>query len=280
MPWRPAPHDRFYRLIVRTGLFLRWAFRIRVISTGTGHLPPAGLRSGVSRAVVPGTGAVFAVTHFGYLDFAVAELLLWKHATGAAAVPDPPGCGRPLVRGPGGQRRPATWWWGTPTGPAPTTRPSRSCVPASTWPSFPEAGVSRSFTVRGCRTGAVRMAAEAGVPVIPVSVWGAHRLLTRGHGFSLRRDLARTGADPCGRDAVTVCAGCGRRGGHRVRCGTCSRTGIDRCIADFPLQPEPRAWWMPAHRAGSAPTEAERKILDATTKPAAAVVVPAQLGRS
>ena len=51
---------------------------------------------------------------------------------------------------------------------------------------LPEAGVSRSFKVRECKTGAVRMAAEAGVPVIPVSVWGAHLLLTRGHGFSPR----------------------------------------------------------------------------------------------
>jgi len=33
--------------------------------------------------------------------------------------------------------------------------------------------------VRECKTGAARMAAEAGVPVIPVSVWGAHRLMTR-----------------------------------------------------------------------------------------------------
>ena len=52
---------------------------------------------------------------------------------------------------------------------------------------LPEAGVSRSFTVRECKTGAVRMAAEAGVPVIPVSIWGAHRLMTRHHGFSPRR---------------------------------------------------------------------------------------------
>jgi 1-acyl-sn-glycerol-3-phosphate acyltransferase len=49
---------------------------------------------------------------------------------------------------------------------------------------LPEAGVSRSFQVRECKTGAVRMAAEAGVPIIPVSVWGAHRIMTRHHGFS------------------------------------------------------------------------------------------------
>ena len=87
MPWRPRPSDRFYRVIVRTGLALRGLFRIRVIVTGQEHLPAPEPRSevhaephGSSRPVVPGTGAVVAITHFGYLDFACAELLLWWHA--------------------------------------------------------------------------------------------------------------------------------------------------------------------------------------------------------
>ncbi|RDV09252.1 1-acyl-sn-glycerol-3-phosphate acyltransferase, partial [Arthrobacter sp. RT-1] len=35
------------------------------------------------------------------------------------------------------------------------------------------------------------------------------------------------------------------------------------CIADFPLKPEPGAWWMPRHLGGGAPSEAERQALDA-----------------
>ena len=46
---------------------------------------------------------------------------------------------------------------------------------------FPEAGVSASFTVRKLKTGAVRLAAEAQVPVIPVATWGGQRLLTKHH---------------------------------------------------------------------------------------------------
>jgi 1-acyl-sn-glycerol-3-phosphate acyltransferase len=80
MGWRPRPNDRFYRFIVRTGLALRWLFRIRVMITGSEHLPPPGPLNGPSRRVVPGAGAVVAITHFGYLDFAFAELLLWQHS--------------------------------------------------------------------------------------------------------------------------------------------------------------------------------------------------------
>ena len=44
---------------------------------------------------------------------------------------------------------------------------------------FPEAGVSASFSVRGLKTGAVRLAAERWVPIIPVAVWVGHRLRTK-----------------------------------------------------------------------------------------------------
>jgi hypothetical protein len=44
-PRRPKPNDRFYRLIVRTGLALRRLFRIRVlIHRAHGRRPAAGGR--------------------------------------------------------------------------------------------------------------------------------------------------------------------------------------------------------------------------------------------
>ena len=49
---------------------------------------------------------------------------------------------------------------------------------------FPEAGVSQSWTVRKLKTGAVRLAAASGAPVIPIGVRGGHRLITKGHGFN------------------------------------------------------------------------------------------------
>ncbi len=40
----------------------------------------------------------------------------------------------------------------------------------------PEATISRSFELREFKTGAARMALEAQVPILPVVVWGAHRV--------------------------------------------------------------------------------------------------------
>ena len=109
--------------------------------------------------------------------------------------------------------------------------------------------------------GAVRMAAEAGVPVIPVSVWGAHRVLTRGHGFSFRRGWRAPVRVHVGEPLVFAAGGDAEADTERLR--SILQSGIDRCIADFPLQPEAGAWWMPAHLGGAAPTDAERRLLDA-----------------
>jgi 1-acyl-sn-glycerol-3-phosphate acyltransferase len=46
---------------------------------------------------------------------------------------------------------------------------------------FPEGTTSRSYTIKAFKTGAARMAAEAGVPIIPVITWGGQRIYTKGH---------------------------------------------------------------------------------------------------
>ncbi len=45
----------------------------------------------------------------------------------------------------------------------------------------PEATISRSFELREFKTGAARMAQAGGVPIIPVVVWGAHRIWPKDH---------------------------------------------------------------------------------------------------
>jgi 1-acyl-sn-glycerol-3-phosphate acyltransferase len=45
----------------------------------------------------------------------------------------------------------------------------------------PEATISRSFELREFKTGAARMALEARVPLIPLIVWGAHRIWPKDH---------------------------------------------------------------------------------------------------
>ncbi|TVT21408.1 1-acyl-sn-glycerol-3-phosphate acyltransferase, partial [Amycolatopsis rhizosphaerae] len=52
---------------------------------------------------------------------------------------------------------------------------------------FPEATISPSFTVAELKSGAVRMAAQAGVPLIPMAVWGGQRLWTKGRPRTLTK---------------------------------------------------------------------------------------------
>jgi 1-acyl-sn-glycerol-3-phosphate acyltransferase len=46
---------------------------------------------------------------------------------------------------------------------------------------YPEATISRSFELKEFKTGAARMAIDADVPIVPVIVWGAHRIWTKDH---------------------------------------------------------------------------------------------------
>jgi 1-acyl-sn-glycerol-3-phosphate acyltransferase len=46
---------------------------------------------------------------------------------------------------------------------------------------FPEATISRSFELKAFKNGAARMAQEAGVPMLPVVIWGSQRIWTKGH---------------------------------------------------------------------------------------------------
>ncbi|AFA71469.1 phospholipid/glycerol acyltransferase [Gordonia polyisoprenivorans VH2] len=54
---------------------------------------------------------------------------------------------------------------------------------------YPEATISRSFELKEFKTGAVRMALEAQVPMIPTIVWGAQRQWTKGG----KRRMGRAG---------------------------------------------------------------------------------------
>lgn len=54
---------------------------------------------------------------------------------------------------------------------------------------FPEATISRSFELKAFKNGAVRMAQEAGVPLLPMTIWGSQRVWTKG----LPKRLGRTG---------------------------------------------------------------------------------------
>jgi len=52
---------------------------------------------------------------------------------------------------------------------------------------FPEGTISTSFEIKGLKSGAVRLAMGAGVPLIPTIVWGGQRVYTKGVKPNLKR---------------------------------------------------------------------------------------------
>lgn len=52
---------------------------------------------------------------------------------------------------------------------------------------YPEATIGRSFELKPFKKGAARMALEADLPIYPVIVWGAQRIVTKGY-----RNFGRT----------------------------------------------------------------------------------------
>lgn len=130
---------------------------------------------------------------------------------------------------------------------------------------FPEATISRSFEIKALKTGAVRMAAEAGVPLIPMVTWGTQLLKTKDHesdiwgrgrtiALHVGEPLAVTGEDPV---AET----------ERLREAMAAL--LDKAISEYPISPEGQ-WWAPARYGGLAPTPEEAERLDAEEKAAKA----------
>ena len=122
---------------------------------------------------------------------------------------------------------------------------------------FPEATISRSFELKEFKSGVVRMAAEAGVPVVPVILWGTQRLYTKDHprdfsrGKTVLVTVGQPFAPPSGANLV---AETGRLKAEMARL-------LDETIRSYPEMPA-GAWWLPASYGGSAPTLQEAKELD------------------
>lgn len=126
---------------------------------------------------------------------------------------------------------------------------------------FPEATISRSFTVKQLKSGATRMAREADVPVLPVALWGTQRLWTKGRPRTLNRRhtpitiLIGEPMDPTAYpDANAMTADLAER----------LSALVDQNQREYPEKPAAPddTWWLPAHLGGSAPTPAEAVVLD------------------
>ena len=118
---------------------------------------------------------------------------------------------------------------------------------------FPEATISQSFELKGFKNGAARMAAEAGVPLIPMITFGGQRLWTKGRKRDMERGVvvALTVGEPMfprpDDDVDEVMAELKAR----------MSALLDDTLERYPQKPPPGAWWWPSRFGGSAPTLAE-----------------------
>ncbi len=120
---------------------------------------------------------------------------------------------------------------------------------------YPEATISRSFELKEFKSGAARMALEAEVPVIPLVVWGAHRIWTKDHPKSLGRHKI----------PITV-----ELGEPLAPAGTAERLEVDLRAAMTALLYDaqqaydhpPGVYWVPRRLGGSAPTVAEAQRME------------------
>jgi 1-acyl-sn-glycerol-3-phosphate acyltransferase len=117
---------------------------------------------------------------------------------------------------------------------------------------FPEATISQSFDLKEFKTGAARMAMEAGVPILPVVIWGSQRIFTKNRKKDLRRGahvrivIGETFTpDPAG-NAVEITAELKTRMNALLAGARSTYKGEPYGDDD--------TWWVPASLGGTAPT--------------------------
>jgi 1-acyl-sn-glycerol-3-phosphate acyltransferase len=120
----------------------------------------------------------------------------------------------------------------------------------------PEATISRSFELRQFKTGAARMALEAQVPLIPLVVWGAHRIWPKDYPKNVvRNNVPITVA--AGRPLAPV--------GSADQLNALLRREMERLLYRVQEEyPHPRgANWVPRRLGGSAPSPEDSRQLRA-----------------
>jgi 1-acyl-sn-glycerol-3-phosphate acyltransferase len=218
---------------------------LRFTITGTEHVPRTG-------------GAVMAVNHVGYLDFTFAGLAAQPAGRlvrfmAKKEVFDHRVSG-PLMRG---MRHIPVDRHGVPAesyDAAVSALRSGEIVGV-----FPEATISLSYELKDFKTGAVRMARDAGVPLLPCVIWGSQRVFTKGRPKDLTRGTPIRIAvgepflpDP-DEDPVAVTAELKRR----------MQLLLDEAQATYaggPRTPDD-TWWIPARLGGTAPTVEQARVL-------------------
>ena len=211
---------------------------LRFTVTGAEHVPRPG-------------GAVMAINHVGYLDFTFAGLAaqpagrlvrfmakkeVFDHAVSG-----------PLMRGM--KHIPVDRHGAPAESYAAAVAALRSGEIVGV---FPEATISLSYELKEFKTGAVRMAREAGVPLLPCVIWGSQRVFTKGRpkdltrGTPIRIVVGEAYVPDPALDAVAATADLKAR----------MQELLDEARRTYPGGPRTAddTWWVPASMGGTAPT--------------------------
>ncbi|MBV8348271.1 MAG: 1-acyl-sn-glycerol-3-phosphate acyltransferase [Mycolicibacterium sp.] len=122
---------------------------------------------------------------------------------------------------------------------------------------YPEATISRSFEIKEFKSGAARMALEAGVPIVPHIVWGAQRIWTKDHPKKMYRPKVPISVAVGEPIAPTLPA-------PELTALLHSRMPhlLEGVQDEYGPQP-PGEYWVPHRLGGSAPTLADAARMDA-----------------
>ena len=238
------PHDIPYHLIVGAGHTWFRLADFRFVVTGQDNVPRKG-------------GAVLAINHISYVDFIMAGYgARWSKRLvrfmAKRETFDHPVSG-PLMRS---MRHISV---DRQDGQASYDEAVRYLEAGEVVGVFPEATISRSFLIKDLKTGAVRMAAAAGVPLVPVVLWGTQRLITKDHprDFSRHKTISVTMGEPLDPTGASAAV-------RTAELREAMSTMLDEAIRAYPAEEQPPgSWWLPASYGGSAPTPEEAKRLDA-----------------
>jgi len=118
----------------------------------------------------------------------------------------------------------------------------------------PEATISRSYELREFKTGAARMALEARVPIVPLIVWGAHRIWPKDNPKKVFRNKV----------PITVAAGPALPPhGDADQLNVALRQAMNALLYQVQQEyPHPEGeYWVPRRLGGTAPSREDSQAI-------------------
>jgi 1-acyl-sn-glycerol-3-phosphate acyltransferase len=236
--------EMVYRPVIATALTAFRALDLKMTIEGTDNIPRTG-------------GAIVASNHISYLDFIIV---------GATGLPS-----KRLIRFMAKQEIFRHWAAGPlmrgmkhisvdrSAGAASFNAAVRALKNGEVVGVFPEATISLSFTVKQLKNGAARMALDAGVPLVPVAVWGGQRIWTKHRKPKLQRHVRVTVVvgeplTPLPGESV---------GALTTRLSDAIKELLTQAQERSPMKPvDGDDWWLPAALGGSAPTPEDAAAMD------------------